>query len=118
MQVIDEIFRVLRLVQRGGTPPRAHEILQELRDISSMAMEHFDERIAPGLKLHMAPMKPGLGLAFLSQSCGDAGVARGSDMGKCTSLISPEAYTYTYTFGTVECVKLAMIFHAPACPDA
>lgn len=88
-KVIDEIFRVLRLVQRGGTPPRAHEILQELRDISSMAMEHFDERIAPGLKLHMAPMKPGLGLAFLSQSCGDAGVARGSDMvaGSATSLL-------------------------------
>ncbi|KAK8780795.1 hypothetical protein V5799_017864, partial [Amblyomma americanum] len=57
VQVIDEIFRVLRLVQGAGngctsTPPRAHEILQELRDISSMAMEHFDERIAPGLKLH------------------------------------------------------------------
>lgn len=56
-KVIDEIFRVLRLVQKGGTPPRAHEILQELRDISSMAMEHFDERIAPALKLHIAPLK-------------------------------------------------------------
>ncbi|XP_070377764.1 F-box only protein 28 isoform X2 [Dermacentor albipictus] len=65
-KVIDEIFRVLRLVQGAGngcttTPPRAHEILQELRDISSMAMEHFDERIAPGLKLHVGPMKPTLG---------------------------------------------------------
>lgn len=49
-KVIDEIFRVLRLIQETKTPPRAHEILQELRDISSMAMEHFDEKILPDLK--------------------------------------------------------------------
>lgn len=49
-KVIDEIFRVLRLIQETKTPPRAHEILQELRDISSMAMEHFDEKILPELK--------------------------------------------------------------------
>ena len=49
-QVIDEIFRVLRLIRVSKTPPRAHEILQELRDISSMAMEHFDEKILPDLK--------------------------------------------------------------------
>lgn len=48
--MIDEIFRVLRLVTDSKTPPRAHEILQELRDISSMAMEHFDEKILPKLK--------------------------------------------------------------------
>lgn len=29
---------------------RAHEILQELRDISSMAIEHFDEKIVPDIK--------------------------------------------------------------------
>ncbi|XP_034935075.1 F-box only protein 28 [Chelonus insularis] len=49
-KVIDEIFRVLRLIRDSKTPPRAHEILQELRDISSMAMEHFDEKILPALK--------------------------------------------------------------------
>ncbi|EFN80769.1 F-box only protein 28 [Harpegnathos saltator] len=49
-KVIDEIFRVLRLIRDTKTPPRAHEILQELRDISSMAMEHFDEKILPDLK--------------------------------------------------------------------
>ena len=49
-KVIDEIFRVLRLILDSKTPPRAHEILQELRDISSMAMEHFDEKILPDLK--------------------------------------------------------------------
>ncbi|XP_064484857.1 F-box only protein 28-like [Ornithodoros turicata] len=57
-KVIDEIYRVLRLLQKEKTPPRTHEILQELRDISSMAMEHFDERIAPGLKLHILPPRP------------------------------------------------------------
>ncbi|XP_012543692.1 F-box only protein 28 [Monomorium pharaonis] len=49
-KVIDEIFRVLQLIRETKTPPRAHEILQELRDISSMAMEHFDEKILPDLK--------------------------------------------------------------------
>lgn len=48
--MIDEIFRVLRLIRDSKTPPRTHEILQELRDISSMAMEHFDEKILPALK--------------------------------------------------------------------
>ncbi|KAJ4436061.1 hypothetical protein ANN_18688, partial [Periplaneta americana] len=49
--VIDEIFRVLRSLKDSKTPPRAHEVLQELRDISSMAMEHFDEKIVPMLKI-------------------------------------------------------------------
>ena len=43
-KVIDEIFSVLRTIQSDENPPRAYEILQELRDISSMAMEvqpHF-----------------------------------------------------------------------------
>ncbi|EEC13977.1 F-box containing protein, putative [Ixodes scapularis] len=91
-KVIDEIFRVLRLVQKGGTPPRAHEILQELRDISSMAMEHFDERIAPELKLHMAPMKPPH-LSFLASGQGalhqcPSGVeARTAELAAASSLL-------------------------------
>ena len=40
-KVIDEIFSVLRCIQDKETPPRAYEILQELRDISSMALETF-----------------------------------------------------------------------------
>ncbi|XP_014271905.1 F-box only protein 28 isoform X2 [Halyomorpha halys] len=52
-KVIDEIMRVLRCVANNPCPPRAHEILQELRDISSMAMEHFDEKILPTLKMSM-----------------------------------------------------------------
>ncbi|KAK9510660.1 hypothetical protein O3M35_005397 [Rhynocoris fuscipes] len=57
-KVIDEIMRVLRCVANNPNPPRAHEILQELRDISSMAMEHFDEKILPQLKLNMGVVSP------------------------------------------------------------
>lgn len=64
-KVIDEIYRVLWLLQKEETPPRTHEILQELRDISSMAMEHFDERIAPSLKLHMLPPRSLLGTGLV-----------------------------------------------------
>uniref|UniRef100_A0A3P9KBM0 F-box protein 28 n=1 Tax=Oryzias latipes TaxID=8090 RepID=A0A3P9KBM0_ORYLA len=49
-KVIDEIYRVLRYVNCTRAPQRAHEVLQELRDISSMAMEYFDEKIVPILK--------------------------------------------------------------------
>uniref|UniRef100_A0A1A8CID2 F-box protein 28 n=1 Tax=Nothobranchius kadleci TaxID=1051664 RepID=A0A1A8CID2_NOTKA len=49
-KVIDEIYRVLRYVNSTRAPQRAHEVLQELRDISSMAMEYFDEKIVPILK--------------------------------------------------------------------
>ncbi len=50
-KVVDEILRVLRAIRSDSSPPRAYEVLQELRDISSMAMEHFDEKIVPTLKL-------------------------------------------------------------------
>lgn len=94
-KVIDEIFRVLRLVQGAGngcttTPPRAHEILQELRDISSMAMEHFDERIAPGLKLHVGPMKPTLGFIGAGHHgpcAASATVPRSSELATATSIL-------------------------------
>ncbi|XP_026477681.1 F-box only protein 28-like [Ctenocephalides felis] len=49
-KVIDEVLRVLKVLELTNNPPRAHEILQELRDISSMAIEHFDEKICPLLK--------------------------------------------------------------------
>ncbi|CAG4960793.1 unnamed protein product [Parnassius apollo] len=49
-KVIDEIRRVLILVETSKTPPRAHEVLQELRDISSMAIEHFDDKISPAFR--------------------------------------------------------------------
>ncbi|XP_013134582.1 PREDICTED: F-box only protein 28 [Papilio polytes] len=46
-RVIDEIQRILEVVETNKSPPRAHEVLQELRDISSMAIEHFDDKISP-----------------------------------------------------------------------
>lgn len=49
-RVLDEIFRILRLISKTTKPLRPHEVLQELRDISSMAIEHFDEKIANNLK--------------------------------------------------------------------
>ena len=56
-KVIDEIFSVLRSLQTEEQPPRAYEILQELRDISSMAMEYFDEKIVPTLPCPVSPLK-------------------------------------------------------------
>lgn len=49
-KVLDELLTILHKLQSSDQPPRSHEFLQELRDISSMAMEHFDEKIVPGLK--------------------------------------------------------------------
>ncbi|XP_040587872.1 F-box only protein 28-like [Mesocricetus auratus] len=53
-KVIDEIYRVLRYVNSTRAPQQPHEVLQELRDISSMAIEYFDEKIVPVLK-HKLP---------------------------------------------------------------
>uniref|UniRef100_A0A0A9WGF7 F-box only protein 28 n=1 Tax=Lygus hesperus TaxID=30085 RepID=A0A0A9WGF7_LYGHE len=69
-KVIDEIMRVLRCVANNPNPPRAHEILQELRDISSMAMEHFDERILPVLKSSVRVP------TYLKSSCSTTGGTR------------------------------------------
>lgn len=41
---------VLALVESDQTPPRTPQLLQELRDLTSMAMEHFDEHILPRVK--------------------------------------------------------------------
>lgn len=71
-KVIDEVLHVLRTITNpsqssnraagnaaSGSQPalfwsdqvlRTHEVLQELRDISSMAIDHFEEKIAPTLK--------------------------------------------------------------------
>ncbi len=41
---------MLREVVVHKNPPKSYELLQELRDISSMAMEHFEEHIVPTMK--------------------------------------------------------------------
>jgi len=48
-KIIDEIYHVLKILKTNCDPPSTYEVLQELRDISSMAMEHFDDKIVPGL---------------------------------------------------------------------
>ncbi|XP_062550742.1 F-box only protein 28 [Armigeres subalbatus] len=57
-KVIDEVFNILKLIESTSKPLRAHEVLQELRDISSMAIEHFDENIAHRLKRIMGVHHP------------------------------------------------------------
>lgn len=64
-KVIDEIFRVLRICNEKN-PPRAFEVLQELRDISSMAMEHFDEKIVPTFKVN--PHSPAAAAAAVAST--------------------------------------------------
>lgn len=53
-KIIDECYKIIRSISNSNDQQirnlRAHEILQELRDISSMAIEHFDEKIAVDLK--------------------------------------------------------------------
>lgn len=61
-QVIDEILHVLSTISHvkvkssssifilSERPLRTHEVLKELRDISSMAIDHFEDKIAPSLK--------------------------------------------------------------------
>ncbi|XP_023180108.2 F-box only protein 28 [Drosophila hydei] len=49
-RVLDEINSILKLLGGTSKPLRPHEVLQELRDISSMAIEHFDEKIAVNFK--------------------------------------------------------------------
>lgn len=56
--MIDEIYRVLRFINNNPSPPRVHELLQELRDISSMAMEYFEEKVAPNLKQRLLSSRP------------------------------------------------------------
>jgi hypothetical protein len=43
----------LKFAEKNTTISNPGEVLQELRDISSMAMEYFEERIAPRLKVKM-----------------------------------------------------------------
>lgn len=53
-KVLDEIIRLLNLVEDNKIPiPRTHEFLQEMRDISSMAMEHFEENVLPKLRAEL-----------------------------------------------------------------
>lgn len=53
-RIIDECQNIIRRISSKSEVEtktlKAHEILQELRDISSMAIEHFDEKIVPEIR--------------------------------------------------------------------
>ncbi|WKX99547.1 hypothetical protein Q1695_014433 [Nippostrongylus brasiliensis] len=53
-KVLDEFFRIIDILKkshdRGGSLGiDIHELLKDLRDLSSMAMEHFEEHVQPSL---------------------------------------------------------------------
>ncbi|XP_043228816.1 F-box only protein 28-like [Amphibalanus amphitrite] len=74
-KVLDEVFQVVRYLKDARTVERSSfTVLQELRDISSMAMEHFEEHIVPGLKRCETRPRP---LSLLSLFSG--GASGGSD---------------------------------------
>jgi len=71
-KVIDEIYTVIRKAKQTKKKRNYCQDLQELRDISSMAMEYFEEKIVPTLKSQVLPLRwntspmfsPGSGLSL------------------------------------------------------
>jgi len=57
-KVIDEIYSVLRIIKKGGHLESSCEVLQEFRDITTMAMEYFEKKIAPGLQTKIPGLSP------------------------------------------------------------
>lgn len=60
MQVLDEFRHVVVVVDECNPLPLAFEVLQELRDVSGMAIEHFEEMVAPSLRQKMQEYAIGL----------------------------------------------------------
>ncbi|XP_068143406.1 F-box only protein 28 [Drosophila tropicalis] len=77
-RVLDEIASILRLLSSTTKPLRPHEVLQELRDISSMAIEHFDEKIAVNFKMEHRKQ--------LAESTAAAAAASGTRLVVCGTL--------------------------------
>lgn len=64
-QVIDELFRVMRSLDSMREPLPSYQILQELRDVSTMAIEYFEDKIAPSLrKKEMLALTSSRGIVF------------------------------------------------------
>ncbi|CAH8510224.1 unnamed protein product [Schistosoma rodhaini] len=71
-KVLDEMEGVCRFIRLNqGVPIRPYDILHELRDISSMAMEHFEENILPSLHL-----KSNLGNSWLSSELSSPSISQ------------------------------------------
>lgn len=81
-RVLDEIFRILRLISKTTKPLRPHEVLQELRDISSMAIEHFDEKISHSLKKSFVDSNTGYSNSSTSMSESSTTLANASSSSK------------------------------------
>jgi len=56
-KVIDEIYAVIRKAKQTKKKRNYCQDLQELRDISSMAMEYFEEEIVPTLRSPVLPLR-------------------------------------------------------------
>jgi len=57
-KVIDEIYSVLRIIKKGGRLDSSCEVLQEFRDITTMAMEYFEKKIVPSLQTKIPGLSP------------------------------------------------------------
>nr|CAB3245258.1 F-box only protein 28-like [Phallusia mammillata] len=67
-KVLDEVFAVLRHIEINRQLTSTASLLQEVRDISSMAMEHFDEVIVPTFT-NIFPDSPELGSPCSLKHC-------------------------------------------------
>ncbi|XP_070179275.1 uncharacterized protein [Littorina saxatilis] len=88
-KVLDELYQLLRRLQNTDSqPPRSYDLLQSLRDLSTMAMEHFEEFIVPILKAQMNDC---------SQSLYFSASATSSAMPLTSTLGSPSFTTNSFT---------------------
>ncbi len=71
------MFSVLRRVATELTLPKTNEVLKELRDLSLMAIEHFDEVVAPLLK--------------------DRAIAIAGGVSNCNKIYQVQSYVYLRT---------------------
>ena len=106
-KVIDEIISVLRTIKKDENPPRAYEILQELRDISSMAMEYFDDKIVPTLKVQLSPLRFGGSASFSLSQC-SPDLARVSSFPRLkyslvSPCLSPSSSSSSSTLPSIDC---------------
>ena len=112
-KVIDEIITVLRAIKDDENPPRAYEILQELRDISSMAMEYFDDKIVPTFKVvQLSPLRFGGSLSFsMSHYSQDyprvslSGFSHGLKYRALTSPVTPPVTPSTSSLPSIDCAR-------------
>ncbi|KAJ8045932.1 F-box only protein 28 [Holothuria leucospilota] len=104
-KVVDEAMRVLTLVMNSKEAPRTHDLLQELRDISSMAMEHFDEKIAPGLRKKLSEGQPvhatTIGAALTLKDISQTSPVMPSTSGRQMNKLHHQIKTANYNFSEV-----------------